>query len=534
MRASIRLQALLGLLMCLLLPWTALAQDRGDTPRRGGTYHRPLGNNPVTLDPNRAGDIYGRTVSNQIFDGLVQFDGSLAIRPAIADSWTASRDNLTWTFRLKKGVKFHNGREVTADDVVYTFTRIIDPETASPGATYFLKIKGAPEYVSHRTTRIEGLKVLDKYTIQIQLTESQVPFVQLLAIAWAKIVPREGIERLKDRFGIRPIGTGAFKIAEWIPNERIVLEANPEYFEGRPYLDHVEYQVFLGDDFVEMLRAFEQGHTEDSPLPAKERSRLLDDSRYRFIQRPILGLAFLGINTTKKPLDDPRIRQAINYAIDRRQIMRDIYKNQYIPCGGILPPGTNGYDPKMTGYPYDPLRASALLTSAGYPGGKGLPSVQIWSARKNEEAVAEHDTIVKYLAAVGIRAEVQYNTNWPQYKSEVYSGKLPVFRYSWYADAPDPDTFLGLFDSKGPDNLTAFRNDAVDALLRRARDEREMHRKLQLYQDIERQVMESAPVVALSYSTYERLFKPDVKGIQVSALGDPYIPMKKIWLGTAK
>ncbi len=537
MRMSIRFAAIIVLFAILVLPLTSSAQDRGEMPQRGGVYHRPLGTNPIHLDPAKPNDIYGRTVSNQIFDGLVQFDGSLAIRPAIADSWTVSRDGLLWTFQLKKGVKFHNGREVTADDVVYSFTRIIDPETNSPGAKFLMAIKGASEFAKRQASKVDGLRAIGKYTVEMHLTptEPRGPFVNQLGVAWAKIVPREAIERLRDQFGIRPIGTGPFKISEWIPNERITLDANPEYFEGRPYLDRVEFRIFVGDKYDEMLRAFEQGHTEDSPIPAKERSRVIEDTRYRYIQRPILGLAFLGMTTTRKPLDDPRVRQAINYAIDRRQLMRDIYKNQYIPCGGILPPGTNGYDPKMVGYAYDPLRASALLTSAGYPGGKGLPTVQIWSARKNDEAVAEHDTIVKYLAAVGIPAEVQYNTDWPKYKADVYGGKLPIFRYSWYADTPDPETFLGqLFDSKSSDNMTGFQNEAIDALLRRARDEREMPRKLHLYQEIERQVVQNAPVIALSFYTYEHLFKPYVNGVQVSALGDPYVPMKKIWLGAAR
>lgn len=511
------------------------APARTGIQRKGGVYRRPLATNPVTLDPARPNDIYGRTIANQLFDGLVQFDGALAIRPATAETWTSSRDGLVWTFRLKTGVKFHHGREVTAEDFVYSFTRIVDPATKSAGATLFMKIKGAREFAERRATRVEGLVAVDPHTLQITLTESQTPFVSSLAVGFAKVVPREVVERLGERFGQQPVGTGPFKFVEWVRDKQITLAANPDYFEGRPNLDGLEYRIFTGEALDEMFGEFAKGNLEDSGIPARERPLLLNGRKYQFVRRPILGISFLGINTTQKPLDDPRVRQAINYAIDRRTIMRNIYQDQYLPGVGILPPGTYGYDPKLIGFPYDPKKADELLAAAGYPGGKGLPVLHIWSARKNDEAVAEHEAIVKSLAAVGVRAEVHYNTNWPEYKAHVYEGKLPIFRYSWYADTPDPETFLGqLFDSRSSDNITRFRNPTIDTLLQRARLESEVHKKLQLYQEVERQIVSDAPVLVLSYYSYERVFQPYVKGIQVNALGDPYIPMKKIWIERGK
>jgi oligopeptide transport system substrate-binding protein len=527
--------AILGVLGALTA--SVLGQDapvRPGTERRGGVYRRPL-NNPVTLDPARPNDIYGRTIANQLFDGLVQFDGALAIKPAIAETWTASRDGLVWTFTLKKGVKFHHGREVTAEDFVYSFTRILDPKTKSAGAPLFMKIKGARQFAEGRATSVEGLAALDRYTLQITLAESQAPFVSSLAVGFAKVIPREIVEKLGEEFGRQPVGTGPFKFLEWDRDGRITLAANPAYFEGRPSLDRLEYRLFAGEALDQMFAEFERGNLEDSAIPARERPRLLNGPKYQFIRRPILGIAFLGINTTQKPLDDARVRQAINYAIDRRTIMREIYQDQYLPGVGILPPGTYGYDPKLTGYPYDPKKAAELLAAAGYPDGKGLPVFHIWSARKNAETVAEHEAIVKYLAAVRVRAEVHYNTNWPEYKAQVYEGKLPIFRYSWYADTPDPETFLGqLFDSKSTDNTTRYRNPALDSLLQRARLEPDAQSKLRLYQEVEQRIVGDAPVIVLSYYTYERVFQPYVKGIQVSALGDPYIPMKRIWIEGGK
>jgi len=500
---------------------------------QGGVYRRPLGNSPVTLDPACLNDIYGRTVANQIFDGLVQFDKSLAVRPAIAETWRASRDGLVWTFTLRKGVRFHNGREVTADDFVYSFTRILDPATHSTGASFFSNIRGADAYLAGRAARVEGLRALDRYTLQIELAESRIPFVVNLAVGFAKVVPREVVQQLGTHFGLQPVGTGPFKFADWSANTQIILTADPDYFEGRPHLDRLEYRIFPGDAFDAMFREFRQGQLHDSPIPGPERPGLVKKSDYHFVRQPMLGLSFLGMVTTTKPFDNPQLRQALNHAIDRLAMMRSIYRGQYPPGVGILPPGAPGHDPKSIGYPYNPQKAADLLAAAGYPGGRGLPVLQLWSGRRNDEAVAELEAVARYFAAIGVRADISYNTDWPDYKAQVAGGRYPMFRYSWYADIPDPDSFLGqLFESTSHDNLTRFQNGAVDALLRRAREEREMGQRMALYQEIERQVLGHAPLIVLSYAVYERLFRPQVMGIEAGALGDPYLPMKKIWLKT--
>jgi peptide/nickel transport system substrate-binding protein/oligopeptide transport system substrate-binding protein len=242
-------------------------------------------------------------------------------------------------------------------------------------------------------------------------------------------------------------------------------------------------------------------------------------------------LAFLGLRTTAKPLDDARVRLALNYALDRTRIMREVYRDRYPPGIGILPPGIYGYDPRATGYTYDPAKAAQLLTDAGYPKGQGLPVLPIWSARKSTETEAELNAVVQAFAAVGVRAEVHYNVDWPSFASNVYGGAYPVFRLSWYATAPSPESFLGqLLESTSPDNMTRFRQPAIDGLLRQARAERDWAKKWPLYQAIERAVLQEAPLIPLYYATNERVFQRSVHGMEINALGDPYMPMKKIWL----
>jgi peptide/nickel transport system substrate-binding protein/oligopeptide transport system substrate-binding protein len=529
------IQFLLSILIIAqgLFPPAIWAQTKAQaaTPKYGGTYRRPLANNPSTLDPALISDTYGFTVAQQIFDGLVQYDGSLTIIPAIAQSWKGSRDGLSWTFFLRKGVKFHNGREVTADDVVFSFTRILDPKTNSKAAEVFLKVKGARDFVEGRTRTVQGLRALDRYTVQIELAEASAPFVASLAIGYAKIVPREVVEELGPGFGSRPVGTGPFKFGRWKKDEEIVLEANRDYYAGRPFLDRLEYKIFPGHQRDAMLASFENGGLEDTDLPASELERVETSDKYQFVRRPILGVRFFGFQTLQGPLGNRTLRQAIIHAIDREALVRDIHKNRYRPGAGFLPPGTYGYDPQFRPYPYDPQRARALLAKAGFPDGKGLPVLQFWSSVKSADIEREHEAIKRYLTDVGIRAEFQYHTNWPEFKALVQDGKLPVFRWGWVADVPEPDNFLyNLFHSRGRTNITSYHNPQVDRLLDRARGEQAYLKRIELYREAERHILEDAPIMPLNYYSYERVFQPYVHSIEVSALGDPYIPMRKIWL----
>ena len=528
-RAAILLFIVADLLTVLPVP----AQVRGQAtvPQYGGTYRRPLSNNPSTLDPALVSDNYGFTVAQQIFDGLVQYDGALTITPAIAQSWKASRDGLAWTFYLRKGVRFHNGREVTADDAVYSFMRMLDPKISSKAAQAFLKIKGANDFVEGRSRTIQGLRAVDRYTLQIELAEASAPFVASLAIGYAKIVPREAIEAPGPVFGNRPVGTGPFKFSRWKKDQEITLEANQDYYAGRPYLDQLEYRIFPGQHEDAMFGRFEQGELEDTIVPAAELDRVQGNSRYRFVRRPILRVRFFGLNTTQGPLSNRLLRQAIVTALDREAINREINKNRYKAAQGFLPPGTYGYDPQFRPYPFDPMRAKSLLARAGYPEGKGLPVLQIWSSVKSNDIEREHDAIQRYLADVGIRVEFQYNTNWPDFNSQVYEGKYPIFRYGWLADVPEPENFLyKLFHSQSRSNLTRYRDERVDRLLDGARVEQSYNKRIGLYREAERLIMEDSPVIPLNYDSYERLFQPYVQSIEINALGDPYIPMRKIWL----
>jgi peptide/nickel transport system substrate-binding protein/oligopeptide transport system substrate-binding protein len=521
-------------LACLLVavPGTAFAQGAGEhRSAAGGTYRRPLGHDPQSLEPARINDVYSRSVAQQLFDGLVQFDQTLAIAPALAQFWKASRDGLTWTFTLRKAVKFHHGREVTADDVVYSFTRILDPRTRSGAADLFMGIKGAAEFRAGRAPRVTGLSALDPHTVQVVLTDARVPFVAILAVGHAKILPRDVAEREGENFGLHPIGTGPFKFVRWERGKEIVLAANTDYFEGAPRLARVVYRIYPGEAWESTYDEFKKGNLEDAPLPTRNYRQVVLDKTHHYVKRPMISVRFYGLNTRIKPLDDRRVRQALVHAINREAIIEEAFQGRFIPARGVLPPGTQGFNPRLRSYGYDPHRARELLIEAGYPGGRGMPALAIWSSVKLEALAQEFEMVRRDLQAVGLRLDVHYLTDWPQFSRMLDERRLPIFLYAWYADVPDPDNFLTkLFHSRGPRNFFAYANPAVDDLLDQAHGERDLSLRVEFYRKAEQRIVDDAPLIPFYHHTYERVFQPYVRSVEVNGLGDPYIPLRKIWL----
>jgi peptide/nickel transport system substrate-binding protein/oligopeptide transport system substrate-binding protein len=501
------------------------------------TYRRPLGNEPATLDPARVNDVYGRSVAQQIFDGLVRFDQTLTIAPSLAEFWRASRDGLSWTFTLRKGVRFHHGREVTADDVVFSFTRILDPRLRSSAAESFLPIKGARAFQEGRAKTVTGLLAVDPRTVQITLEGASSSFVYVLALAPAKIVPRDLVVAQGDAFGLRPVGTGPFRFAQWDRGRSLVLAANPDYFDGAPRIGRLVYRIFPGENSVAMFDEFQKGQLEDSQVPTPSHSQVVAAAAagdYLYVKRPMYNLRHYGLNVRIKPLTDRRIRLAIVSAIDRATILTQIYGDRFIPARGILPPGTLGFNPALNAPGWDPQRARDLLAQAGYPGGRGLPPITIWSSVKSERTVREHEQIGRDLTAVGIRADFQYQSDWPTFLKMLSERRAAVFLHAWHADVPDPDNFLHLlFHSQSPRNYMGYANPSVDQLLEQARVEREISRRVDLYRRAEQLIMDDAAVLPVWHQPYERVFQPYVRSVEVNGLGDPYIPLRKIWLDAA-
>jgi oligopeptide transport system substrate-binding protein len=500
----------------------------------GGTFRRMLGANPVTLDPALVTDNYGITVVNQIFDGLVQFDANLKPIPALAEFWEGSRDGRTWTFALRQGVKFHNGREVTAQDVVYSFTRLLDATRPLPVAQLFQHIQGAKEFRQGKAPRVQGLQAPDRHTVRMVLEEPLAPRLTLLGLANTAVMPQEEVEKPGGDFGHAPVGTGPFKFVRWQPNQEIVLAANDQYYEGRPFLDTVVFKIFVGTKLEEAFAEFLKENLEEMIIPSGKVDEVRVNPQYRQYQhfrKPTLGLLYLGFNTQMKPFDDWRVRQAFNYAANKEVIVREIARMGHVPAVGALPPWLPGYDPDLRGYDYNPAKARELLAEAGYPNGTGFPVVQLWSnhqAASTQEALAAYQ---RYLADIGVQVEIRFAPDWQALSARLEQGTIPMFRLRWIADIPDPDNMLSpLLHSASSTNRTFYRNPRVDQLLEQARQALDQAQRIALYREVERIVLHDAPWITQQYPVLEYLYQPYVQGVELSWLGKRDIPLHKIWL----
>jgi peptide/nickel transport system substrate-binding protein/oligopeptide transport system substrate-binding protein len=431
------------------------ARDK-EVPFQGGVYRRPLESMPRTFDPALARDIYSITIIQQLFDGLIQIDQNLNVIPAIAKSWKISPDGLTYTFFLREGVKFHNGREIVAEDFVYSFTRMADPENKSPAAHLLEKVLGFNQFQDGKTNDLKGLKSVDKHTFEIRLSDPFYPFISVLGTFHFKVVPKEEIEKPDSVFAKHPIGSGPYRFVSMKEREEIILESNHDYFEGRPYLDKIIFKIFHGAPQESILKDFKEGVLEESFLPPEEIEKVVREKRYLFFRKPMLSIRFYGLNPLSKPLDKKKLRKAINFAIDKKFIVSQIHRDKFHLATGILPPGMPGYDPMRNLYPLSKAQASKLLSESGYPKGQTLPNLEIWSNTKSEAAQKELNEVQSQLKKIGIPTTLHFETNWPNFELMLRSNKAPMFVLALYADFPDPDSLLyNLFHSKSKNNLVA-------------------------------------------------------------------------------
>ncbi len=521
-------------LACVLLVFnTAAAASRGDrADQYGGKYRMPLASEPTTLDPAKFNGIYAMTVANNLFDGLVAFDSNLNPVPALAKVWKISRDHKVYTFRLRQGVKFHNGREVTAQDFVFSLTRLLDPQIDSPAASLFFKIRGGEAFHKGKAKHVAGLKTKGPYTLIIELESPFAPFLSILAMANAKVVPQEAVG---PDFDHRPVGTGPFKLKTWQSGEVIRLAANTDYFGGRPYLDELVFRIYKNVNWPEVFTDFENGGLEQSLIPGGDTltvKRSQDNpEKTNVISKPGLNVVYVGLNMKLEAFQDRRVRQAIYYAVDRNKIVAQSTRWRSVEAKGILPPGIAGFDPHFKGYPYDPEKARRLLAVAGYPQGRGIPTIEFWTVAKTDRVRAQMEAYKQYLSAIGIRVQLKVADNWKEFVARINQKKADMFYAAWYADFPDPDNFLyTLFHSKSKTNRMGYHNPEVDRMLEEARAEVDYLKRVQQYREIQLRVMADAPLISQHYNSFNYVFQPWVKGIELNHLGGVYLPFKKIWI----
>lgn len=500
----------------------------------GGTFQGRVATDPPQLDPAFITDTTSSLVANNIFDGLVQYNEKLDVIPAIAKEWEISEDGLVWTFNLRDDVKFHNGRKLTAEDVEYSFTRLVDPQTKSPRAWLFENVKGVTEFQDGQADKVTGFKVVDENTFEITLAEPFTPFLSVLAMTNATVVPKEEVEKYGEDFTSNPVGTGAFKFEEWKHDDHVTLVGNKDYFEGKPYLDKIIFRVIPED--ASAFAEYEQGNIYDlETIPDGEIERVLNGTEFKdeLIKKSRLGIYYFAMNVTKKPFDNIKVRQAIAHAVNKEAIVKVLRHGTVLAAEGILPPGMPGHNEELKGLEYDPEKAKQLLAEAGYPDGLPEEIELAYNTSKGHQMIAE--AVQADLKKIGVNVKL-VNLEWGSYLTKLDNGDTQIFRAAWIGDYPDPDNFLYVLlysGNAGPKGNTSFySNSEFDEKVVKARGMKPGPERIQLYQEADKIAIEEAPWVPIYYYTSLILRKPFVEGYEVTAFG--VMPLKKVWLSKNK
>jgi peptide/nickel transport system substrate-binding protein/oligopeptide transport system substrate-binding protein len=411
--------------------------------KQGGEMTVTFKDDLVTLDPAIGYDWKNWSVIKSVFDGLMDYKpGTTELVPDLAESVDVSDDGLTYTFKLRQGVKFHNGREMTAADVKYSLERTCSPATQSPGAGYYGALKGFDDFQAGKATELAGVQAVDDHTVKIELIRPDSTLLHLMALNFSFVVPKEVVEAEGQDFGHKPVGTGGYKVAEWTSGQSIVLERNTDYFKaGRPYLDKITFQI--GQEPVVNLLRLQKGEIDipgDGVPPAKF-TEVMNDPKWKenVIVAEQLHTGYVTMNVNIKPFDNVAVRQAVNMAINKERVVQ-IINNRAVPANQPLPPAMPGYDKAFKGYTYDVEGAKAKLKEAGLEGGF---ETDLYVANTDPQPrIAQ--AIQQDLSAIGIKANLK---NLDQGNVIAAGGKkdgAPMIwsgGMAWIADFPDPSNF---------------------------------------------------------------------------------------------
>jgi ABC-type transport system substrate-binding protein len=424
----------------------------------------------ATLDPAIGYDWQNWSMIKSLFDGLMDYaPGTTELVPDVAESYEITGDGTVFTFKLRPGVTFHNGREVTADDFKYSIERVVNPATQSPGAGFFWSIKGFDEMSAGDADSLSGITVVDPHTIRFELSQPDATFLHVMAINFAHVVPKEAVEQYGEDFGKNPVGSGAYRMTEWTLGQRVVFEKNADYWrDGVPNLDKITFEVGQ-EPTVAMLR-LQRGEVDvlGDGIPPAQFLQVKDDPQYagQIVEGGQLHTGYVTMNVNTPPFDNVLVRRAVNMAINKDRIVR-IINNRAVPANQPLPPSMPGYADDYAGYDFDPDAAKALMAEAGY--GDGVDTeLYVYNTDPNPRIA---QAIQQDLAAIGINAEIKSlaqanvidaggNGSAPM----IWSGGM-----AWIADFPDPSNFYGPILGcggavQGGWNWSWYCNEELDAL----------------------------------------------------------------------
>ncbi|HXC25905.1 MAG TPA: ABC transporter substrate-binding protein [Gemmatimonadaceae bacterium] len=471
------------------------------------------GYDPRSLDPALSTDVpTGRAVA-YLFDGLTRFTERAEVVPDLARSWEVSQDGLTYTFHLARNVHFHDGTPFSAADVKHSFVRVLDPKTRGGRGWPLYPILGAREYAQGKDMTIAGLVVLNDSTVRMTLTEPFAIFPKMLAMPVTSIVP----QRIPADFGEHPIGTGPWKFVEWRHDDYLLFARNRSYHGGAPNMDSLETRIIPEPSTA--VAEFESGNVDILSVPDRETHSWEENDEQRPLLQsaPSLRLIYVAVNTTHGPLADVRVRQALNYAIDRGTVLDRLLGGRGTLAAGVIPPALDGFDPTRRPYPYDTVRARALLREAGYPNGIDL---KLWCSQSDPfPRIAQ--TIQAYLAQANIRVMI-VERDASSMREAARHGTTDLALKDWFADYPDAENFLyPLLHSVNAGvggNVSFYKNAIFDSIVSTARREQNSGKRAQLYLNADSIAFHDAPMIFLFFYKDLDAIQPWIRGFVVPSI----------------
>ncbi|MBN2510241.1 MAG: ABC transporter substrate-binding protein [Spirochaetales bacterium] len=498
------------------------------TSKSGGTLVFARAGDSVGLDPGRETDgesFYGATA---VFDNLVEFvPGKTEVRPALAESWDFADDNLSVTFKLRKGVKFHDGTDFNADAVVFSFERQRDENHPY----YNL---GPWKYWGYMDMGniVDSVEALDDYTVRFNLKKPEAPFLANLAMDFAAIVSPAAVAKLGENFKNNPVGTGPFKFVEWKKDDSIIFERNKDYWADDVYLDRLILKVI--PDATARWLALQKGEVDVIDFPSVEDIPAMKaNPDIQVMQQEGLNVGYLAFNTSKPPFDNKLVRQALNYAVNKGEIITAVYGEAGTPAKNPLPPTMWSYNDKVEDYTYDPAKAKDLLAQAGFPDGF---QTSLWampvSRPYNPNARKIAEIMQAQFAEVGVKTDI-VSYEWGTYLDKTDSLEHDMAMLGWTGDNGDPDNFLWVLLSAPAaeppaGNIAAWKNAEFTALIKEAKETMDPIQRNALYMDAQLVFKEEAPWITIAHSVVSIPMKSTVKGFEIYPTGKRVF--RGVWL----
>ena len=515
-----------------VLLWGIMAGEAA-AQRSGGTFNfcAPYGGDLSTLDAHRSPAAQDLLVAMNIHRSLYSWDPrNNRSKLELGETVKASADGLTYRISLRKDVKFHNGRKVKVDDVIWSYERIMSPRTASPSAPFLREIKGARDYEEGRANKISGLQKIDDRTLEITMDKPLDPSYTLYDAGTA-ILPREEVEKKGDAFGLDPVGCGPFKFVKWVRGSEIVLAKNPDFYEkGKPYLDRLVYRIMPEGASRDI--AFRAKELDATLVSATQYPIYREDPRIatNMVEVAELFTRLIGFNPKYAPFAKKKVRQAINYAIDSRLIIQKLLKGKAFPCVGYLPPTSPAFDPRAKGYEFNPEKARTLMKEAGYE--KGF-SFECIGTGNESWGVVVVEAIMPFLKRINVTVKPQ-QLEGAALADRVRRMDFQAFIWSLSSGAGgDPLQALIRWHSGNPStagNFVGYSNPEFDRLLEMAGRERDLDKRLRVLRQADALFREDAPVWFFNYNRAVVAHQPWVHGIKPVAVEMMYQNMAAVWV----